>query len=152
MDTVTLFICHFKAPYPDPAKARAIRTAEARAVRRIIEMRSPGPSRDRWILLGDFNEPASDKTVANSSLDVFRDGFAIDLFDRLQPDQDWTFEVPDTHVHSRPDRILVSQAIADDYPDVRPTIVRSGMKKVHSFANLARASDHALVFADFPGL
>ena len=152
LGSVTLFICHFKAPYPDPIKARAIRVAEAQAVRRIIEARFADPSRERWIILGDFNEPITNNSLHGSALDVLGDGFAFDLLDRLQPGQDWTFEVPDTRLHTRPDRILASPTLAQDYPGARPQIIRSGMKTMHSSSSEARASDHALVFVDFPGL
>jgi len=152
LDTVTLFICHFKAPYPDPAKAYAIRVAEARAVRRIIEACFPDPSREWWVILGDFNEPVSNAAQGDTALDVLRGGFSVDLLDRLQPGQDWTYEVPETHLHTRPDRILASPALAQNYPDARPRIVRAGMKTMCSSVNEARASDHALVFVDFPGL
>lgn len=152
LDSVTLFICHFKAPYPDPAKAKVIRVAEARAVRRIIEACFPDPSQEQWVILGDFNEPVSDHALGDSALDVLLGAFAVDLLDRLQPGLDWTFEVPQTHIRTRPDRILVSPVLAKKYPNARPQIIRFGMEaKSRSLAG-ARASDHSLVFVDFPGL
>ena len=160
-DTVTLFVCHFKAPYPDVLKAHIVREAEARAVRKIVEARFVDPTRARWIILGDFNEPAQSDDAWISALDPLKSGFAIDLLDRLAPGTDWTYEVPDTHLHSRPDRILVSPRLAEEYPDVRPQIIRSGMRAArHILENDVasrsecepHASDHALVYANFPGL
>ncbi len=157
---VTLFVCHFKAPYPDLAKAHAVREAEARAVRKIVEARFQDPRRERWIILGDFNEPARSDNFSVSALEQLKSGFALDLLDRLAPGTDWTYEVPGTSQHSRPDRILVSPWLAQEFPDSRPRIIRSGMEMLQNSSGdqtkgiLAEphASDHALVFVDFPGL
>lgn len=159
--TVTLFICHFKAPYPDPAKALAVRSAEARAVKRIIEMRFPKPEGANWVLLGDLNEPTHNTNQTASALDILRDGFAIDLLDRLPPGRGWTYEMPRSHLHTRPDRIFLSPALAEAYPDARPQVIRFGMDaarpiseggKLDDPSAHPRASDHALVFTDLPGL
>ena len=152
LDTVTLFICHFKAPYPDAVKAHEVRTAEAQAVRRIIQNRYPDPSRENWIILGDFNEPVSDHTQAGSALDALCSTFAVDLADRRDPGENWTYEVPGTHQHTRPDRILVSPALAKAFPNARLKIIRSGMRKKSVSDARPRASDHALIYADFPSL
>lgn len=157
---LSLFICHFKAPYPDPEKAQAVRDAEARAVRKIIESRFEHPDRNRWIILGDFNEPAIGDGTRTSALDHLKNGFSIDLLDRLTQGTDWTYELPGTHKHSRPDRILVSPRLAQEYPDVTPQILRAGMReRLHrpegstreAPRGRPRASDHALVYVDFPG-
>jgi endonuclease/exonuclease/phosphatase family metal-dependent hydrolase len=160
--SVTLFVCHFKAPYPDAEKAHFVREAEARAVRKIIEMRFTRPESERWIIVGDLNEPGAGSEPAQSALTALKQGFSFDLLDRLAPGTDWTYEVPDTHQHSRPDRILVSPRLAQEYPNVRPEIIRTGMNgssrdRRHGSSrgepkNPCHASDHALVYADFPGL
>ncbi|NNJ69029.1 MAG: endonuclease/exonuclease/phosphatase family protein [Boseongicola sp.] len=152
LDRVTLFICHFKAPYPDPIKAWVIRHAEARSVRRIIQKRFLNPSCENWIILGDFNEPVSDQTQSGSALDVLCNEFAVDLAHRQHQGENWTFEVPNTHAHTRPDRILVSPALATAYPDTHLQIIRSGMHTNPGSNAQPRASDHALIYADFPGL
>ena len=156
-ETVTLFVCHFKAPYPDADKAHVVRKAEAQAVRKILEARFPNPDRAHWIILGDLNEPARLDATQRSALEPLKAGFAVDLLDRLAPGTDWTYEVPATHLHSRPDRILVSPKLAEEFPDVRPQIVRSGMKLAGEIGGRdaseePHASDHALVYADFPRL
>ena len=155
-DAVTLFICHFKAPWPDAARAEAVRDAEARAVRRIVETRFPDPAGARWIVLGDLNDPAR-AGGPSTGLAPLAGDFAADLTERLPPGAGWTYEVPETGLHSSPDRILVSPRLAADYPDVVPGIIRSGMA-IHDGHGQAdgpappHASDHALLFADFPGL
>lgn len=160
-DTVTLFVCHFKAPYPDADKAHAVREAEAHAVRRVVEARFPRPERERWIILGDFNEPVRGREGSNSSLEPLKREFSVDLLDRLVPGTDWTYEVPGSHAHSCPDRIFVSPRLAKEHPGTVPHIIRWGMgaggacseaRPIVEQTNRPRASDHALVYADFPGL
>jgi len=159
-ETFTLFVCHFKAPYPDVQRAQIVREAEARAARKVVESRFPQPEGERWMIVGDFNEPSLGRGSDPSALEPLKQGFSEDLLDRLPFGNDWTFEVPDTHVHSRPDRILVSPRLAKEYPEVVPQIVRTGMSRylsepgsfvVHD-TKQSHASDHALVYADFPGL
>lgn len=161
-DSFTLFICHFKAPYPDREKAHQVREAEARAVRKIIENRFSRPGEARWIIAGDFNEPAPANGAAPSALAPLQGGFSVDLLDRLTRGTDWTFETPDTLAHSRPDRIFLSPELARIYPDVVPHIMRMGMTRHLAEPDLSgpqrqqfpgvHASDHALVYADLPGL
>ena len=154
----TLFVCHFKAPYPDPEKAFIVREAEARAVRKIVETSFADPENERWMILGDFNEPTMGNAQEPSALAPLREGFTKGLLDRIKPGTDWTFEVPDTHVHSRPDRMFVSPRLAREYPDAVPQIVRTGMSiwRSEQTGNAAcaasHASDHALVYVDLPGL
>ena len=149
---VSLFICHFKAPYPDPEKSRSVRHAEARGVRAVIEMAFERPEAERWIALGDFNEPARTGGAGTSALEPLKGGFAVDLMDRLPRGEDWTYETPDTHDHSRPDRFLVSPRLARELPEAIPRVLRAGMTPPTSIGQRPHASDHALVFADFPGL
>lgn len=161
-ETFTLFVCHFKAPYPDRDKAHIVREAEARAVRSIVETRFPKSADERWMIVGDFNEPCTGNETTSSALAPLKQGFSEDLLDRLARGTDWTFEVPDTHVHSRPDRIFLSPRFAQEYPEVIPQIVRTGMTRylsetgsstsIYEQQNQSHASDHALVYADFPGL
>jgi endonuclease/exonuclease/phosphatase family metal-dependent hydrolase len=161
-DTFTLFVCHFKAPYPDVQKSQIVRQAEARAVRKIVERNFLDPKDERWVFVGDFNEPSWGQGSDPSALASLKQGFSEDLLDRLARGTDWTFEVPDTHVHSRPDRIFLSPRLAQEYPEVVPQIVRTGMTRYLSepgpFASgdaqqyQSHASDHALVYADFPDL
>ncbi|MBT8411698.1 MAG: endonuclease/exonuclease/phosphatase family protein [Octadecabacter sp.] len=159
-ESFTLFVCHFKAPYPETEKAYVVREAEARAVRKIVEARFPEPETERWIILGDFNEPAMSNAHEQSALWPLRHGFAEGLLDRMAGGTDWTYEVPDTHVRSRPDRIFLSPKLAMEYSDAIPQVVRTGMSR--SLADtkeagcavgpFSRASDHALVYVDLPDL
>lgn len=150
---LTLFVCHFKAPWPDPGSARTVREAEAHAVRKLVERRFPDTDAARWIILGDVNEPAEDGRA--SALTPLGSGFSVDLTDRLAPGAGWTYELPESHMHSRPDRILVSPRLADEYPDTRPRTIRSEMGAEDGGSGeepAPSASDHALVYVDFPNL
>lgn len=107
------------------------------------------------MIVGDLNEPGLGNELSRSALAPLKQGFSFDLLDRLTPGTDWTFEVPGTHLHSRPDRILVSPRLAQEYPNVRPEIIRTGMNgQSHNHRHGAlsgrlnkpvHASDHALV-------
>jgi endonuclease/exonuclease/phosphatase family metal-dependent hydrolase len=159
---VTVYICHFKAPYPDRARAHAVRETEARAVRRIIERRFPDPSSARWVVLGDFNEPAAPDPTRPSALDPLQRGFAVNLMERLPPQDTWTLPVPGEDRRARPDAILVSPALARACPDAKPGIFRAGMDPGAArtagagFATVRdprpHASDHAAVHVDLEGL
>lgn len=161
LDNVTLFLCHFKSPYPDPERARIVREAEARAVRKIVEARFADPVNERWIVLGDLNEPTRPQTGTRTTLAALRIGFAVDLMERLPPGEDWTYEVADIGMRTCPDRILLSPLLAREYPDVRPQIVRTGsmgdageQSRASGAENgeAPHASDHALVLVDLDGL
>jgi hypothetical protein len=124
-------------------------------LRRIIEARFDMADRARWIALGDFNEPAPGQEPGQSALAPLGSGFAVDLMERRPPGDRWTYEVAETHLHSRPDRIFISPRLAEEYPEARPVIIRSGMglgDADHPAPHRPHASDHALVYADFPGL
>ena len=151
--SVTLYICHFKAPYPDASRAFAARHAESRAVRCLIERRFSNPMEENWIIAGDFNEPnLATQNSAESALAPLLDNFAIDLAARQAARPDWTFETPDRRFHSRPDRILVSSQLAARCPDARLEVVHAPGPVHQSRIAEPHPSDHALVIADFPGL
>lgn len=160
LGSVTLFACHFKAPYPDPEKARAVRRLEARAVRRLIENRFPKPDEAFWLVAGDLNEP--DMGQDTSAVAPLASGFTVDLMDRCAPGDGWTYTDPDEYRHHRPDALLASPALARAFPDAVPRIVRAGMDPTaaraagHAFDTVSdprpHASDHAAVAIDFDGL
>ena len=148
---LTIFVVHFKAPWPDPAAARAARGLEAAATRRLVERRFAGDPEALWLILGDFNEPArSDGPRAIAPLLA---PFAEDLLDRLPEADRWTYRLPGTGLRSCPDRILASPALARRWPDARPEIHRSGLPPGSGADPIQpRASDHALLLIDLPGL
>lgn len=159
---LTAFVCHFKAPYPDTASVFEIRRLEALAVRRLIERRFETSAESLWLIVGDLNEPAVAETdPARSIAPVFQD-FAVDLLSRIPSQERWTFHQPQSTVYTCPDALLASPALAAQWPDARPEILRIGLDRdagryegerlegvgVHR----PHASDHAALSIDFPGL
>jgi endonuclease/exonuclease/phosphatase family metal-dependent hydrolase len=159
---LTLFICHFKAPYPDRTKAWAVREAEARGVRRIIERRFATPAEAWWMVLGDLNDTATGTEPGRSAIRALTEEFAVDLLARLDEGAGWTYCYPDSQRRWRPDAMLASPALARALPGVRPEIFRAGMDPDAAAAEDRRfravtstrphASDHAAIYVDFPGL
>jgi endonuclease/exonuclease/phosphatase family metal-dependent hydrolase len=157
---LTLFVCHLKAPYPDRARAAAIRSLEALAIRRVVAAALPDPARHLWMIVGDLNTPLGTDASADAALRPILDGFAIDLMTRMPPGEDWTFAMPETGEHLRPDAMLASPALARHAPEAVPTVERRGMDVAAARsagfplsevgAPRPHASDHAAVWIDLP--
>lgn len=144
--TLTLFICHFKANPPHREATHPIRLAEAKAVRRIIQMRFGKEARDAaWAICGDLNDyveidgdPSMPDLVTGqttrSALSVLlegADGHAPFAFDANQliadPRERWTTYFPRDDVYSQLDHILLSPALWQKNQGRRPTIIRGGL-------------------------
>jgi endonuclease/exonuclease/phosphatase family metal-dependent hydrolase len=152
---LALFVCHFKARTRTEARDRGVRSAEALAVRRIIERRFDDPANASWLVLGDFN--VHDE-AGETDLAILTRGFAVDLGERLPEPERWTYFLPQTGDYSRPDRLLASPALAANNRDSLPAVYRMGVSRcavAHSgerFSEVGplrpRASDHALLSID----
>ena len=155
---LTLYVCHFKAPWPDPQAAHPVRALEAEAVRRLIGARFADPARARWLVVGDFNEPAPG--TADSALAPLA-AISVDLMARLPAAARWSFHDPQTG-YAQLDGMRASPALARRWPHARPELVRAGLgREVSAFAgprlagvgrHRPHASDHAALVIDFPGL
>ncbi len=158
---LVLFICHFKAPYPDTDPVRAIRRAEARALRALVERAFPDPERGLWMILGDLNEPARNQDH-EAAIAPLRGGFAIDLLDRIPREDRWSWHNPFEHLYGHPDAMLASPELARRCPDAVPRIIRSGMgletrrnRGPHLPSvghHRPHASDHAAVVVELEGI
>ncbi|MFA7440832.1 MAG: endonuclease/exonuclease/phosphatase family protein [Sphingomonadaceae bacterium] len=159
---LTLFVCHFKAPYPDAEAAWGVRRHEAAAVRWLIERRYASPEAALWMVVGDLNEPGDAGRGAARAIAPLVQDFAIDLVARIPESDRWSFHEPDSGRYSRPDAMLASPALAARWPDARPFLVRTGLGG-HAeryagprFAGVGQrrphASDHAALAIDLPGL
>lgn len=146
---LTLFVCHFKAPYPDAAKAWPVRRLEAEAVRRVVERRFPDPARALWMILGDLNEPGDSARGEGRAIAPLVNGFAVDLLARVPEEDRWSYRSPDGDRRSRPDAMLASPALAERFPNAIPRILRGGLARS---ARRPHASDHAALAIDLPGL
>lgn len=159
---LTLFICHFKAPYPDAESAWITRRHEAAAVRRLIEQHFTRPEAALWMVVGDLNEPADGGRGEARAIAPLVQDFAVDLVARIPPDARWSFHEPDSNRYSRPDALLASPTVAARWPDAKPFLVRAGMDRRARrypgprFSGVGRqrphASDHAALAIDLPGL
>lgn len=155
---LTLFVCHFKAPWPDAAAAWGIRRREAEAVRRIVAARRPG-SDALWLIAGDLNDPASPGDPGRA-IAPLQAPFAIDLTLRMPPGERWTLHDPGSGERFLPDAFLASPALASRWPDAVPEVIREGLsREAGPGPRLAgvgehrpHASDHAALVVEFPGL
>lgn len=158
---LTLFLVHFKAPWPDAEAARTIRRQEAEAVRRLILRRFGDDPEALWLVLGDLNEPATDPG-AERGIAPLTPPFAVDLMARVPDGERWSYHLAEADLYSRPDGMLASPALARGWPEARPRILREGLAAgADRFAgprlpgvgqDRPHASDHAALVIDFPGL
>ena len=152
---LTLFICHFKAPYPDVAATWPIRHLEAEAVRRLIERRFATPETADWLVLGDLNRPRAEDPDALMPL---TEGFGIDLLDRLPRGARWSYHNAHEGYTARPDALIASPALAARNPDAVPRLIRSGLgyeatayegdRLPNVGTHRPHASDHAALVID----
>jgi endonuclease/exonuclease/phosphatase family metal-dependent hydrolase len=157
---LTLFLCHFKAPWPDPVAARAVRRMEAEAVRRLVERQFADPAAGLWLVLGDLNEPVEPHHGADRAIAPLLGTFSVDLLSRLPEAERWTAPLPDDPAPGRPDALLASPALARAFPQAVPRIIRAGLDAQAGGgarlpgvgAHRPHASDHAALVVEFPGL
>jgi endonuclease/exonuclease/phosphatase family metal-dependent hydrolase len=157
---LTIYVCHFKAPYPDSERAFLLRRREAEAVRFLVEQDMSGKADPLWLIAGDLNEPAQEHEGREKAIaPLLENGFALDLINRIRARDRWTFRDPASGRYSHPDALLASPALAAAFPDAVPNLVREGMELAASrstgprFAQVGQsrphASDHAAVSIDF---
>ncbi|MGY6536175.1 MAG: endonuclease/exonuclease/phosphatase family protein [Pararhodobacter sp.] len=168
VDGLTLFLCHFKAP-GDGRDASAAptdpvwpqRRLEALAVRTLITRYLGMGGGPDWLVLGDLNEPATphgtDRAIA-----PLLPPFSTDLMARMPEADRWTWVSPDGQAYGRPDAMLAAPALAARFPDAVPQILREGLgtdiarhtgqRLPGVGAHRPRASDHAALLLDLPGL
>lgn len=160
---LTLFLCHFKAPWPDPQAAWPVRRLEAEALRWLIARRCGADPGALWLILGDLNEPEGPGAPGSALAPLVADGFAVDLMVRIPQGQRWTFHEPGAAGrYGRPDAFLASPALAARWPGAVPQVLREGLSRDAARhagprlpdvgAHRPHASDHAAVMLDLPGL
>jgi endonuclease/exonuclease/phosphatase family metal-dependent hydrolase len=148
---IFFMVVHFKAPVDE--QSLSVVRAEAIAVRRLIDRQFEQPLQAPWIVVGDFNvNDVSDDDVLAS----LTGALARDLGAHQAPSERWTYFHPHRNSYARPDRFLVSPAIASRSSPL--VIHRSGMSRAASVDNAPRldgvgeirprASDHALLTFD----
>ncbi|KFE36240.1 endonuclease/exonuclease/phosphatase family protein [Thioclava atlantica] len=158
---LTLFLCHFKSPYPDPDAAWRTRSLEALAARRLIERIFADPAEELWLIVGDLNEPTTEEG-APRAIAPLEGGFSADLMARIPRPDRWSYFDPHSGLYHCPDALLASPALARHYPEAVPRILRKGLGTEAARFRGERlpgvgdhrphASDHAAVVIDLPGL
>ena len=158
---LSLFACHFKAPWPDEDAAWPVRRLEAETVRRIVEARFADAPEALWLIAGDLNDP-DPAGAPGRAIAPLEEPFAVDLSRRMAPDERWTFHDPDTGRRSLPDALLASPRLAEAWPGAVPWVVREGLSREAGRVAGERlrevgehrphASDHAALAVEFPGL
>jgi len=128
---LTLFVCHFKSMFGGRRRTRAIRQAEARAVKLIIKRRFPDPAAAEWVILGDFNDyfERDGHHLNDHGLGPLIDGgFAVDLASRgiADPMDRWTHHYAGDDTYGALDHIFLSPALALHNPRPQVRIVRAG--------------------------
>lgn len=160
---LTLYLCHLKAPWPDPGAAWPVRRLEAEALRWLVQ-RDGGAARGAlWLILGDMNEPEGANAPGAALAPLMAGGFCTDLIARIPEPLRWTFREPGPQGrYACPDAMLASPALARRWPDARPVLLRAGLSRQAARhagprfedvgAHRPHASDHAAVMIDLPGL
>ncbi|MDP5366114.1 MAG: endonuclease/exonuclease/phosphatase family protein [Paracoccaceae bacterium] len=159
---ITLFICHFKAPYPDASATWPVRRAEALALHRLIARQFPDPASGLWLILGDLNEPRQTAPARPApAIAPVTAPFSIDLLERLPVAERWSWHEPFGPDLGSPDVMLASPALARRWPDACPQIIRHGLALEAAaydgprLAGVGRhrphASDHAALMIELPG-
>ena len=158
---LNLFHCHFKAPWPDIARAWPIRRMEALAVRKLVEARFKNDPSALWMILGDLNEPAEPESE-DPAVAPLLPPFSIDLLARMPENERWTFYNAQDGLYARPDALLASPALAQRWPGAIPQALRAGLDRDAFRAQEPRlpdvgahrphASDHAAIILDLGGL
>lgn len=155
LGALTLFVVHFKSPYPDPGAAWLRRRAEAEAVRRLIARRFADPAAALWLVLGDLNDPRTDPERAVAPLLAMGE----DLTLRMPEAERWTWS--GEGARGCPDAMIASPVLAALIPDAVPIAIRAGLARDAGGAQsrLAdvgperpHASDHAALVLDLPAL
>lgn len=157
---LTLFICHFKAPYPDAAATWPLRRAEALALRQIIDSHVSDPAGALWMILGDLNEPRAAPPGQAAAIAPVLPPFSVDLLARLPEGERWSWHAPFGLDRGCPDVMLASPALAARWPEAIPQIIRSGLAHEAGAPDVPRlpgvgvhrphASDHAVLVIDLP--
>lgn len=158
---LTLFLCHFKAPWPDMERAWPVRRLEALAVRKLVEREFANDPMAHWMILGDLNEP-SDLADADHAIAPLLPPFSVDLLARVPKSERWTYYNAQDDHYACPDAVLASPALAQGWPDAVPRVLRAGLDRAAHLGTEARltnvgahrphASDHAAILIVLDGL
>lgn len=126
---ITIYGCHFKAPYPHPERAWRIRRMEATAVAAIIRRRFGADPTARWLVVGDLNEPGGEPSIDGLATAPLRAPFGFDLLQRLPRSERWSFHEPGSQKYTLPDAIIASPMLAQQNAEAKPRVIRTGLDR-----------------------
>ncbi len=141
---LTIWICHFKSMGEGRDRTMAVRRAEARAVRRLVERKFGDRAAEaNWMIVGDLNDYRDkirlmragdgalhfqhERAEATGLDPLHADRFAVDLIERLPADERWTHYYPEDRELAALDHLFVSPGLARANGRACPTVVRAGM-------------------------
>lgn len=158
---LTLFVCHFKSMIGSREETIPVRTAEAKAVKKIIKEKFGGQvANSNWLVLGDFNDYThtenGDPIPSHGLKPFFQDNFSVNLLLNLDAKKRWTHYYANERSFHQLDYILASPAIAQKNQGVKPDIIRKGqpyrvpgLEKLKRYPRVGfdrpKASDHCPV-------
>jgi endonuclease/exonuclease/phosphatase family metal-dependent hydrolase len=133
---LTLFAAHFKSRFTDRAddpRSELRREAEAVAVRNLVLVRFPNPALDQFIILGDFNDDRSSKTLQRLlKRGSTRIGNLVPVVDSRG--ESWTHAYRKQDSYTRVDHILLSPALSARFVE--------GSGIIFDGPGVTEASDH----------
>ena len=125
-----IFVCHFKSMSGGRDRTMPVRTAEASAVRHIIETKWPQDHAQRnWVIVGDLNDYVIDENgqaIPNGLEPLFENNFSVNLLDNLPAAERWTHYYTGENSLRQLDYILLSPALAQHNQGVQPDVIRNG--------------------------
>lgn len=136
----TLWALHLKSRYtnrPDDPNSAKQRAGEATAIRNRVLERMPDPAKERFLILGDFND------VRTSAALRYMQRRGKTKIAELLPAADsrgetWTYVYRRDEVYNRVDHILVSARL-------KPAVA-GGQAVIHDSPSVLAASDHRPVY------
>lgn len=136
----SLFVVHLKSKYTerkDDPESALQRAMEAEAVRDLVLARYPDPTKDRFIICGDWNDTRGTRPV--KALQKRGDTEVGELVRAADSrGETWTHNYRREDIYSRIDYLLVS-------PALKPLVV-NGRATIWDGPGVADASDHRPVF------
>ncbi len=128
---LTLFVCHFKSMKGGRAETRAVRRAEAEAVKAIIARRFETPDSAEWIILGDFNDFIEQEGVRvhdHGLAPFLDDGFSFDLAELViaDPSARWSHHYAIDDTYNALDHMFLSPPLAAQNKTAKARYIRAG--------------------------
>ncbi len=159
-ETLVVFVNHFKSMIQGREKTMEKRRIQTTMVTQIIESRFRNPSRENFVVLGDFNDHRDYNHTRTGKASpgiapLLNKQYLVDLvYDRLPLEDRWTQYWAKGDEYQQLDYILVSRKLADANSRQKPLITRDGLPKRatrytgHRFEEIEKSNDPNLKASD----